>query len=135
MPFDENMRPDVQAVLETSAILEITDFEVFRIAYRDWFGHLALDGVIEPFFTDYMFNDIVPAWVRHFTRLVLGLAREGRLDPQRFGIEPRPVSTSMVARGLRYLIIVVLWLTILVHLAYFATRYWPEASCYFPPCY
>ncbi len=135
MPFDENMRPDVQAVLETSAILEITEFEVFRIAYRDWFGHRALDGVIEPFFTDYMFNDIVPAWVRHFTRLVLGLASEGRLDPQRFGITPRPVSTSMVARGLRYLFIVVAWLTILVFLAHFATRYWPEVSCYFPPCY
>ncbi len=135
MPFDENMRPDVQAVLNTSALLEITEFEVFRIAYRDWFGKRAADNVIEPFFTDYMFNEVVPAWVRHFTRLVIDLAREGRLDPRQFGITPRPFSLSMAARGLRYLLFVIVWVTMLVLLAHFGARYWPASSCYFPPCY
>ena len=54
MPFGEDMRSDVEAVLNASALLEITEFEVFRIAYRGWFGRRAADSVIEPFFTDYM---------------------------------------------------------------------------------
>ena len=64
MAFDENIGPDVLAVLKTSALLEITEFEVFRIAYRDWFGRRVADNIIEPFYTDYMFNEVVPAWVR-----------------------------------------------------------------------
>ncbi len=135
MAFDEDIGPDVQAVLNTSALLEITEFEVFRIAYRDWFGRRAADSIIEPFYTDYMFNEVVPAWVRHFTRLVLQLAREGRLEPQRFGIMPKPFSASMAARGVRYLLIAVIWITMLLLLAHFAARYWPAADCYFPPCY
>ena len=135
MAFDEDIGPDVQAVLNTSALLEITEFEVFRIAYRDWFGRRAADNIIEPFYTDYMFNEVVPAWVRHFTRLVLQLAREGRLEPQRFGIMPKPFSARMAARGVRYLVIAVIWITMLLLLAHFAARYWPVAQCYFPPCY
>ncbi len=135
MAFDENIRPDVQAVLNTSALLEITEFEVFSIAYRDWFGRRPADEVIEPFYTDYMFNEVVPTWVRHFTRLVLRLAQEGHLDPRQFGIEPKPFSTSMAARGLRYLLASIVWLTTLVLLARFVAGYWPVADCYFPPCY
>lgn len=135
MPFDENMRPDVQAVLNTSALLEITEFEVFRIAYRDWFGRRVTDSTIEPFFTDYMFNDVVPAWVRHFTRLVAELAQEGQLDPKRFGINPQPLNTGMVARGLRYLALAAFWVTLLILLARFAARNLPAGGCYFPPCY
>ncbi len=135
MAFDEDIGPDVQAVLNTSALLEITEFEVFCIAYRDWFGRQAAEHIIEPYYTNYMFNEVVPAWVRHFTRLVLQLASEGRLEPQRFGIMPRPSSASMAARGVRYLVTAVIWITMLLLLAHFAARYWPAADCYFPPCY
>lgn len=135
MPFDEDMRPDVQAVLNTSAMLEITEFEVFRLAYRDWFGRRPADATIEPFFTEYMFDDVVPGWVRHFTRRVAGLARQGALDPRSFGIDPRPFNAGMAARGLRYLILAVFWLTLLILLAVLAAQNLPEGGCYFPPCY
>lgn len=135
MAFDEDMGSDVQEVLDASALLEINEFEVFRIAYAGWFGERATDRLIEPFFTDYMFHDIVPSWVRHFTRRVLKLSREGHLEPREFGILPRPFRQDMAAKGIRYLIIAIFWVTLLVILAHFATRLWPEAQCFFPPCY
>jgi len=135
MHFDEKMEPDIQEVLDTSALLEITEFEVFRIAYHSWYGRTEKDAVLEPFFTDYMFNEVVPFWVRHFTHRILKLDHERRLDPREFGIEPRNYSSSMAAKGLRYLLIAVLWLATLVVLAHFAARLWQQGECYFPPCY
>jgi len=135
MHFDEKMAPDVQEVLDTSALLEITEFEVFRIAYQSWYGRPEKDAVLEPFFTDYMFNEVVPFWVRHFTHHILKLDHERRLDPREFGIEPRAYNSSMAAKGLRYLLIAVLWLATLVVLAHFAARLWRQGECYFPPCY
>lgn len=135
MYFDEDMRTEVREVLEASALLEITEFEVFRMAYAGWFGKPASDQVIEPFFTDYMFKDAVPVWVRHFTRRVLELSREGCLEPRQLGITPKGYHPKMAAKGIRYLLIAVVWLTLLVGLAHFATRLWPENQCFFPPCY
>lgn len=135
MYFDEKMAPDTLEVLDTSALLEITEFEVFRIAYQRWYGRMEKDAVLEPFFTNYMFNDVVPFWVRHFTQHILKLAHERRLDPREFGIAPRTYSSAMAAKGVRYLLIVVLWLATLLVLASFAARLWHQGECYFPPCY
>ena len=135
MHFHEQLAADVQEVLDTSALLEITEFDVFRMAYSGWFGEQAADGVIEPFFIDYMFNDAVPVWVRHFTRRVIRLKREGRLEPRQLGIMPKDYQPEMAAKGIRYLIIAVFWLTLLILLAHFTSRLWPEGQCFFPPCY
>ena len=135
MYFDEDMRTEIQEVLDTSALLEITEFEVFRIAYAGWFGKPASDPVIEPFFTDYMFHDAVPIWVRHFTRRVLSLSREGRLEPGELGIPASEHHPRATGKGIRYLLVAVIWVTVLVGLAHFATRMWPENHCFFPPCY
>jgi hypothetical protein len=135
MPFDEVMLPDVEEVLDASALLEITEFEVFRIAYRGWFGEPASDRTLEPFFTDYMFHDAVPVWVRHFTRHVLALSRAGRLEPREFGIVPEPYRSDTAAKGVRYLIIAVFWMSLLLLLAHFASRLLSDNQCFFPPCY
>ena len=133
--FDENMPPDVQEVLDTSAVLEITEFEVFRIAHREWFGREAEDAEIETYFTRYMFREQVPFWGRHFTHHVTELAQRGALDPEQFGIRPRRYSSTMAARGVRYLIIIVLVVTTLVIVAQITARVWRGGACFFPPCY
>lgn len=133
--FDENMAPDVQGVLDTSAVLEITEFEVFRIAHREWFGQEVGDADIEPYFTRYMFQEQVPFWVRHFTHHVTELEKRGVLDPRQFGIQPRRYSASMAARGMRYLIIIVMVVATLVIVAQVTARLWRGGSCFLPPCY
>lgn len=135
MPFDEDIAPDVQEVLDTSALLEITEFEVFRIAHRRWFGSPVADREIEPFFADYMFSYVVPFWVRHFTHEVMRLSHEGAVDPRQFGIRPRPVSDKQALKGLWYLLIVVAWVALLLALADLAVPEWLGRGCFLPPCY
>ena len=77
---------DVRNVLDTAAVLQVTEFNLFRIAYRHWHGCDASERSIEQFFVPYMFRSIVPYWVRQLCRRVLQADAEGTLDPAEFGI-------------------------------------------------
>ncbi len=77
---------DVRNVLDTAAMLQVTEFNLFRIAYRHWHGCDAPERSIEKFFVPYMFRSIVPYWVRQLCRHVLQADAEGILDPAEFGI-------------------------------------------------
>jgi len=135
--FDERKMPgDVADVLEAAALLEVTEFELFRIAYRRWFGVDIRDRELERFYLPYMFKSRVPPWVRQLARTVIAEAEAETLDRRAYGIMPRPLSMDMYNRGLRYF----LWLTVIfgtlltgaATVAKLAPWY---QSCYLPPCY
>lgn len=135
--FDENkMSEDVADVLEAAALLQVTEFEFFRIAYRCWFGAEIGDDGLERHYLPYMFKKRVPAWVRHLAREVIAKAEDEVLEPQDYGVMPRPLTMDMYNRGLRYC----LWIAVIMGtlmtgaatVAEFAPWY---QSCYLPPCY
>jgi len=135
--FDERkMSADVADVLEAAALLEVTEFELFRIAYRRWFGAEIGDDGLERHYLPYMFKGRVPVWVRHVAREVIDEAEREVLDPLAYGVHPRPLTMDMYNRGLRYF----LWIAVILGtlmtgaatVAEFAPWY---QSCYFPPCY
>ena len=135
--FDEKrMSSDVADVLEAAGLLEVTEFELFRIAYRRWFGANIGDDGLERHYLPYMFKKDVPAWVRHLAREVIAKAEDEVLEPQDYGVMPRPLTMDMYNRGLRYC----LWIAVIMGtlmtgaatVAEFAPWY---QSCYLPPCY
>ncbi len=117
--FDEDeITPDEQDVLSASSILHITEFHLFELAYKQWFGEDAGAQDIERFYTPYMFGAVVPHWVRQYCRDVLACDREGRLDPKDFGVFPREVSETMFQRGIRYAFVIV-FIMVTLHLVAF----------------
>lgn len=136
MPFDEHVEPDVQAVLDAAAMLDITEYELFRLAHRRWHGERTVDDVIEPFFVAYMFDDAVPPWVRDYARMVVRLEDQGELDRVSLGIADLPRSQQMVSRGMRYGVALVAVMAALFVMAEFAAEMLKLAErCSFPPCY
>ncbi len=131
--FDEDIPVDIEEVLDVAAELDIQEFDVFHLAYAWWHGNESTDATIEPFFVRYMFDDVVPHWVRQFTRMALRLKQEGRLNARDFGVEPEPADGRMVAKGIRYGIYLVAALTSLILLAHFTAEL--VRRCMFPPCY
>ncbi len=135
--FDEKrMSADVADVLEAAALLEVTEFELFGIAYRRWYGTKVGEQDLERLYLPYMFHGRVPLWVRQLTREVIARAEADCLDPKSFGVLPKPLSMDMYNRGLRYF----LWLTVIFGtLLTGAATVAPLApwyqSCYLPPCY
>ncbi len=136
MPFDENLAPDIDSVLTATALLDITEWDFFNLAYNRWHGEPAAEGIMEPIFAAYMFNDVVPLWARHFARLVERLYQRGVLDRQALGIDRLPSSAQMVSRGMRYGVAITTIMIVLVVLAEFAAQLVRLGDrCQFPPCY
>ena len=135
--FDEKKMPaDVADVLEAVALLEVTEFEFFRIAYRRWYGAEIDDKALEPLYLPYMFHGRVPLWVRQLAREVIQKAGDEDLDPRAYGVLPRPLSMDMYNRGLRYCLwIIVIFGTMLTGAATLAEFTPWSQSCYLPPCY
>jgi hypothetical protein len=105
--FDEHEVPqDTRDVLSASAALEITEFELFTLAYVRWYGHPAQTDRMEAYYTPYMFGGRVPPWVRQYARDVIEQAHAGRLDPVVFGVHPRPETNSMARRGIRFTVVI-----------------------------
>lgn len=133
--FDEKKIPvDVWSVLRASSVLNVGEFRVFEIAYEEWYGESGEEKMIEKHFTGYMFEDIVPPWVRHFSKKVLKLDDEGTLDPEEYGIIRNPATTYQINKGLEAIMYIVGALIILFLLGESAGRVL-QLQCMFPPCY
>lgn len=131
----ERTPPDVLEVLTSASLLSVSEFQVFCLSYRRWFGQEADEATIESHFIPYMFRDEVPIWVRHFTRTVVRLDREGHLDPQTFGIKRRQANAYDVTRGRLYLLGLGVALVLLLILAEISVDWLDLHNCFFPPCY
>ena len=126
---------DVLQVIRTSAILSISEFRLFDLAYASWYGRDGDEETIERHFLPYMFGDVVPPWVRSFTRRVLELERQDRLEPRDLGIVPPAADEGDVFRGRYYAFIIALALITLYILANLTAPLLGLEDCYFPPCY
>ena len=135
--FNRHVPPDVLSVLDASAALEVTEFRLFELAWREWFGKRPDETRMEHYFAAYMFADRVPYWVRSFARKILELDAKGRLDPRSFGIWKRLPSARMMFVAKVYVAILILVFLVLSASALnldeqFLAFY---RGCYFPPCY
>ena len=135
MKFPWEKPSDSLDVAETAALLEVSEYRVFQLAYAGWFGNEPEERVIAPHFKAYMFRRAVPAWVRHFTRHVIDLAADEALDPREFGIATRWANRRDIARGRLYLVYLAIGVVALVLLADLTADRMGLSGCLFPPCY
>jgi hypothetical protein len=133
--FERRIPADVTQVLKASALLSISEFQVFRLAHAHWYGGEADDEAIESHFLPYMFRDEVPHWVRSFTRYVLRLQSNGGLDPEDLGIASPSRNSKDVHRGRLYIFVIALTLISVFILAELAVDLLGITDCFFPPCY
>jgi hypothetical protein len=88
---EKSIPADVRNVLDAAALLQVSEFCLFQLAYRYWHGSDASEQSIERHFVPYMFRSVVPFWVRQLCRRVLEASADGTLDPVDFGVEPTRV--------------------------------------------
>jgi hypothetical protein len=110
---DHTIPKDVLDVLAASSLLQITEFQLFELAYERWFGRKAQETELEPCFARYMFASLAPFWVRSYCREVSIAESAGPLDPRDFGVLPRIVPDTWARRGLRHAALVVLLVTVM----------------------
>ena len=126
---------DVQNVVYAAAVLQISEFDVFRLAYQEWFGRPAERREMEACFHRYLGATQAPVWVRAFVRRIRQLAEEGRLDLRAFGLEPpSPASKARIILGSTVLVGILMIVAFLIYSA-FRVGSLVAVVCQLPPCY
>jgi hypothetical protein len=73
----------------TASVLQISEYELFRLAYQDWFDRPISDNRLDTLFKDYLTNGEAPYWVNDFARKAHDKFKEGKLDYRDYGIKRR----------------------------------------------
>ncbi len=121
--FDEDIDPDLWDLLQASSLLEIKEYDVFKLAYKEWFGCKPQPHVAEAHFANYMFNQQIPVWVRRYARKVVELNERGDLNPRDLGVyQPLP-SKKLKRVGKVYTAVLLAVLLYLTFLAYRNTAF------------
>ena len=116
--FDEDLSEDSLDLLHAAAALEVKEYTLFELAYREWYGKKPLNHVIEAHFTNYMFHKQIPAWVRSFSRQIVELNEQDRLDPREFNVyQPLP-SKRLIRIGRAFSALLVLSFVVLMIFIY-----------------
>ncbi len=127
---------DAARVAAAAALLDTTEFQLFALAWRHWYGRPAGEAELERWYVPYMFEDRVPVWVRDYVRGIERAAASGTLDRRDYPETLQPPATPRRRRlGLEGLALIVLLLAFLLWLAqHVAGLLGLVESCYFPPC-
>jgi hypothetical protein len=126
---------DGDNVVCAASLLHVSEFDLFRLAYRNWYGRAPTEHQLASAFDGYLERTDIPMWVRAFVRQIQSLQAEDRLDPAHFGLRPRP------AAGLRSgfigafaLLVMLMIIALLVYWAELAQDI-TTLGCQLPPCY
>lgn len=71
MEFKKSKPTDVQLVHKASALLGISEFQVFADAWQIWYNEKPSEKRIEPYFVDFLEHGAIPFWVRNHARFII----------------------------------------------------------------
>ena len=63
-----NEPTELDTLMLTRESLDVSEFEVFRIAYAEWYGEKPSLPRLEKQFDDYLSSGVLPFYVRHYCR-------------------------------------------------------------------
>ena len=72
-----------------AGILQISEYELFSIAYVKWFDRPISEKRLDPLFVDYLATGHVPYWVNDFARKAHEKFKAGELNYKDYGITRR----------------------------------------------
>ena len=77
---DHDDAPERAEVARAANLLQIGEFQLLQLAYRDWHDHDMPPALVDGLFDRYMLHNQVPHWARHYARRIIDLDSQGQLD-------------------------------------------------------
>jgi hypothetical protein len=81
---DEEMKERL-VVIEAANQLQVGEFQLLQLAYREWHGEDLPEALVSKIFTDYMLKSEVPHWARHYARNIVTGCEDGNIDMNALG--------------------------------------------------
>lgn len=80
-PDREELEMAERTIVGSAAnVLQVGEFQFLQLAYREWHDSDMPQALVDRIFSDYMLNNQVPHWARHYARLILTRAEMGTLN-------------------------------------------------------
>ena len=71
---------DRLVVISAANQLQVGEFQLLQLAYREWFHDDLPEALVAKLFTSYMLHHEVPHWARHYARRVIEGHERGEID-------------------------------------------------------
>ena len=72
--------PKRSEILHAANLLQIGEFQLIQLAYKDWYKEDLPESKISKIFSEYMVTGIIPIWVTHYANDILKLNKAKVLD-------------------------------------------------------
>jgi hypothetical protein len=95
-----------------ASVLQISEYELFRIAYRSWFNRAITETGLEAEFKEYLATGEAPYWVNDFARKVHEKFKAGELNYRDYGIKRRVCDRRTKIKGWIIISFLVILLTL-----------------------
>lgn len=105
---------ELRMVHDAAAALELREYDLFRLAWRRWYGNDPDPATLERVFAGYMFRQEVPPWVRLLARDVLQRQAQGPLGAREFGADALRGSEPPARHGRIYVAVVAILVVLYV---------------------
>lgn len=113
---------DAKRIGFMAGVLQISEYEFFRIAHQNWFDRPVSEKRLESLFVDYLTTGEAPFWVNDFARKTHEKFKACELDYRDYGIVRRVIDRRTKIIGW----IIIICLTILISIySYVISRYIP----------
>lgn len=96
-----NNPSELDTLVLTRESLDISEFEVFHMAYTQWYGEKPAHAQLEKQFDDYLSSGVLPFYVRHYCRQYVenhpDCMRIARMTERRSRLAERLAITLLIA--------------------------------------
>ena len=103
---------EAKLVAFIAAILQISEYELFRIAYQKWFNRPISENRLDSLFKGYLATGDVPYWVNDFARKAHEKFKAGELNYKDYGIKRRVCDRRTRIKGWIIITILLIFLSI-----------------------
>ena len=79
-----------------AGILQVSEYEIFRIAHLNWFNHPISENRLDTLFKNYLASGEAPFWVNDVARKVHTKFMAGELNYKDYGIKQRVCDLSTI---------------------------------------
>ncbi len=124
---------------EASNRLDVGEFQVFQLSYNEWHGNDLEPQRMEQLFFEYLTENKLPPWARHYARHIIDLDDQGLLeytDSHYHRYDANSVEPVNIRTGLATVIALALFMAafIIISVITLDRNSGDTPRCNFPPC-
>ena len=130
--------PKRSEIIYAANLIQVGEFQLIQLAYKSWYRQELSEDKVNKIFSEYMYRNITPIWVRYYAKDIIKLDNVNVLNgyDERYHVYDHEFGAYIYNekqrrnRGILYATIIAL-VFVITH--FMAANYFEEPAGFFPP--